>query len=203
MRIVWPASLFLIAATGAVSCSRTEQSDCGAIPRDFCAPFQELSASFSEQERSAVISLTTTPVRRTPAYDALVNRTHGILHLGRDDEVLTYLHQNRVDDNRRAYEAILCGYAWWSRSGSVAMDSLLQDGDGACWWVPKPLESPELPPPPRKVIDMPPPPPPVVPIPLAPSPPARLIPLGAKTTERPSSASASHPAQGSVVRRTA
>lgn len=182
MRISWSVSLLLIAATCVVSCSRPAQTGCGATPRDFCSPFQELSASFSEQERAAVISLTTTPVRRTPGFDALVKRAQVILDLGRGDEVLAYLNQNRVDDDRRAYEAILCGYAWWSKSGSVAMDSLLKDGDGACWWVPKPLEFPEVPPSPKAIIDMPPPPPPVVPIPLAPSPPVRTVPLGGKTT---------------------
>jgi hypothetical protein len=172
MRISWRVLLLLIATTGAVSCSRTAQTSCGAIPRDFCAPFQELSESFSEQERAAAILLTTVPARQAPGFDTLVDRAQGILNFGRDNEVLTYLRQNHVGDNRRAYEAILCGYAWWSKSGSVAMESLLQEGDGACWWVPKPLQAPEAPPPP----------PPVFLIPLAPSPPATLIPLSGETT---------------------
>jgi hypothetical protein len=145
LRTSWRVSLFLLAATGAVGCSRTAETHCGAVPRDFCSPFQKLSDAFSEQERAAVISLTTVPARQAPGFDMLIDRVQAILHLGRDDTVLTYLHQNRIDDNRRAYTAILCGYAWWLRSGSVAMESLLQDGDGACWWVPGPIDS--LPPP--------------------------------------------------------
>jgi hypothetical protein len=177
MRTSWPVFLLLIAATGAVGCSRTAETRCGAIPGDFCPSFQELSDSFSEQERAAVISLTTAPARKVSGFDWLVDRVRVILHFGRDDAVLTYLHRNRVDDDRRAYEAILCGYAWWLKSGSVAMASLLQHGDGACWWAPQPIESSEVPLPPA-IIDVPLPPPPVVPIPLAPSPPVRLIPLG-------------------------
>jgi hypothetical protein len=144
LRTSWPLSLLLVAATGAASCSRSTGAACGADPRDFCALFRKLSDSFSEQERATIISLTAAPVRREPGFEGLLDRTQGLLHLGRDDAVLTYLHRNRVDDDRRAYEAILCGYAWWLKSGSVDMESLLQKGDGACWWVPQSAEFPAV-----------------------------------------------------------
>jgi hypothetical protein len=158
-------SLLAFVAIGIISCSPEHEAECGAAPRDFCSPFRELTDALGDRAQADVISLSTAPLSEASGFDELVDRAERILRLGRDDAVLTFLHANRVDDNRRAYRAILCGYAEWLKSGHVRMDSLLQDGYGSCWWVPQPIEMPAAPP---IILDIPPPPPY----------PGRFIPLG-------------------------
>jgi hypothetical protein len=170
------ASLLAFVAIGTSGCSPEREAECGATPHDFCSTFRKLTVALSDRERADVISLSTVPLGEASGFDRLVDRAELILRLGRNDAVLTFLHENRVDDNRRAHKAILCGYAQWLKSGYVLMDSLLQEGYGTCWWVPKSIELPpvDLPP---VIIDIPPPPPPGT----IPGYPGRFIPLDGKT----------------------
>lgn len=174
MRDLRITSLLAVVAMGAMGCSPGHEEDCGATPGNFCAPFRKLSAALSEREQADVISLSTASLSEAAGFDRIVDRAQLLLRLGRDDAVLTYLHENRVDDNRRAHKAILCGYSAWLQSGQVLMNSLLQEGYGTCWRVPQPLAMPAEPP---ILIDVPPPPPPGT----MPGYPGRFIPLGGET----------------------
>jgi hypothetical protein len=176
MRDLRIASLLAFVAIGTNGCSPEREAECGATPQDFCSSFRKLNVALGDRERADVISLSTAPQGETSGFDKLVDRAELILRLGRNDAVLTFLHENRVDDNRRAHKAILCGYAEWLKSGYVRMDSLLQEGHGTCWWVPQPIELPAVDVPPV-IIDIPPPPPPG----SIPGYPGRFIPLGAGT----------------------
>lgn len=145
MKLPWRFTLLVVAVVGIAGCSPRREAGCGATPRILCGPFHKLSGALTEQERTAVISLGTAPPGESNGFEKLADRARIVLRFGRDDEVLTYLHQSSVDDGHQIYMAILCGYSRWLKEGLVNMDDLLQKGYGTCWRVPDFIDPPQVP----------------------------------------------------------